>query len=279
MDRRLFVTAATATGYALAVSPVTAWAITTSDKDLVTGDIAVPTGKDGKETMPGYFARPKKSKTGGAHPTVLVIQEIFGLHAYVKDVCRRLAHKGYYSVAPSLYFRYGDATKIEDIPKLRTEIVGKVQQKDVMADLDALAVWLGTVKEANPDKMAITGFCWGGNVVWMYAAHNPKLKAGVAWYGRLAGDKSDASPQYPVDVAPALTVPVLGLYGGKDAGIGPDQIDAMRKALAKGKTDSKIVVYPDAQHGFHADYRPSYNEKAAEAGWQELLDWFKHHGM
>lgn len=271
VDRRTFVN--TVTGYALAVSPVTAWAITTPSNDLETADVTIPTGK---ETMPGYAAWPKKGGTRGA---VLVIQEIFGVHEYIKDVCRRLANEGYFAIAPSLYFRHGDATQIADIDKLRKDIVDKVGQAQVMTDLDAAVAWLGKQKNVDAANVAITGFCWGGNVVWMYAGHNPKLKAGVAWYGRLKPDTSPLMPKTPVDIGAGLTVPVLGLYGGKDKGIPQDTVELMRKELAKGKTDSKIIVYPDAEHGFHADYRPSYNASAANEGWGEMLKWFKAKGL
>lgn len=270
-DRRTFVT--TATGYALAVSPVTAWAITTPTTDLVTADVVIPVGK---ESMPGYVARPKK---GGPAPCVLVVHEIFGVHEYIKDVCRRLAAEGYYAVAPSLYFRHGDATKIDSIDKLRSEIVSKAKIDQVLSDLDATASWAATQKEANAEKLGLTGFCWGGNVTWMYAAQNSKLKAGVAWYGRLSGDTSPTQTKFPLDVAPDLKVPVLGLYGEKDKGIPLDQVEKMRTLLSKGKSGSKIIVYDGADHGFHADYRPSYNEKAAKAAWGEMLAWFKKNGV
>jgi carboxymethylenebutenolidase len=269
LSRRAFVAA---TGYALAVSPVTAWAIETPATGLDVADVTIPVGKD---RMPGYAAWPKKA---GAHPVVIVVQEIFGLHAYIKDVCRRLAAEGYYAVAPSLYFRKGDATKIESINKLLTGIVSKVAQPQVMGDLDATMAWLGEQKAADAQRVAITGFCWGGNVVWTYSAHNPRIKAGVAWYGKLTGDPAP-STKYPIELAPGLTVPVLGLYGEKDKGIPLEGIEAMRKALAKGASGSKIIVYPGAEHGFHADYRPSYDEKAAKAGWAEMLAWFKQHGV
>lgn len=271
MDRRTFVT--TATGYALAVSPITALAITTPGDDLEQGDAAIPSGKD---TLPAFFARPKK---GGPLPVVIVVHEIFGVHEYIKDVCRRLAKEGIFAVAPDLFSRYGDATKVPDIDKLRATIVGKVKQKDVMDDLDATLAWVAKQKDVKADAAGITGFCWGGNVVWMYAAHHPRLKAGVAWYGRLVGDASPDNPKFPVDIAESLKVPVLGLYGGKDKGIGLDTVEKMRTGLAKGTSGSKIIVYPEAEHGFHADYRPSYNEKAAKEAWAEALAWFKANGV
>lgn len=272
MDRRTFISNATVAGYALAVSPITASAFTTPTDGLETGDVKIPSGKD---AMPAFFARPKKP---GSYPVVIVVHEIFGVHEYIKDICRRLAKEGYFAVAPDLFCRYGDATKIPDIDKLRSEIISKTKQKDVLRDLDQVTAWLAQQKDAKAATIGITGFCWGGNVVWMYAAHNSKIKAGVAWYGRLVGDPIPDT-QYPVDIAASLTVPVLGLYGGKDTGIPADSIEKMRSGLAKGKTGSKIIVYPEAEHGFHADYRPSYNEKSAKEGWSELLGWFRSHGL
>ena len=262
-----------AAGYALATHPITAWAITTPDTDLVAGDVKI---KIGKEEMPAYAARPKKV---GNYPVVIVVQEIFGLHEYIRDVVRRFANAGYYAVAPSLYFRQGDATKISDIQELRTKIVDKVQQDVVMSDLDAVCAWLKDEKGADAAKVGITGFCWGGNVTWMYSQHNPKLKAGVAWYGRLVGDPSPNMKHFPIEGAAAQTVPVLGFYGAKDKGIPVESVDRMRAELKKGKSGSDIIVYADADHGFHADYRPMYNEKDAKEAWDKALKWFKDHGL
>jgi len=266
LNRREFVY--TGVGYALAVSPVTAWAISTPTAGLEAGEVMIPTGR---ESMPGYYAKPKKP---GTCPCVIVIHEIFGVHEYIRDVCRRLANAGYYAVSPYLYFRQGDATKIPDIEQLRTQIISKVSQPQVMTDLDATIAWLKTRKDADAQRTGITGFCWGGNTVWMYAAHNPAVKAGVAWYGRLAGEASANQPKFPIDIAATLKVPVLGLYGEKDHGIPLEQVEKMRAALKKAKSKSEIIVYPGAEHGFHADYRPSYNEKSAADGWQKLLSWF-----
>jgi carboxymethylenebutenolidase len=273
MDRRTFITATAGAGYALAVSPITASAFTTPSDGLATGDVKIATGK---EQLPAYFAHPAGK---GDHPVVIVVHEIFGVHEYIRDVCRRLAKEGYFAIAPDLFFRYGDASKVEDMDKLRATIVSKSKQSEVLGDLDAFVAWLGSQKPARAAAVGITGFCWGGNVVWMYAAHNPKLKAGVAWYGRLVGDKTPAQPRFPVDEGASLKVPVLGLYGGKDKGITQESVEQMRKELAKGKTGSKIIVYPDSEHAFHADYRPSYNEKDAKEGWKELLAWYRSHGL
>lgn len=263
-------------GYALSVLPVTAWAVTTPADGLETGGVQIPTGKDGKEMMPAFLAAPK---TAGTFPVVIVVHEIFGVHEYIRDVCRRLAKEGYLAVAPDLFFRNGDATKIEDRKKLMDEIVAKQTQAAVLADLDAVSAWAKKDKRADAKKMAITGYCWGGNVVWMYAAHNPELKAGIAWYGRVKGDVTPAQPKFPMDVAASLTVPVLGLYGEKDGGIPLADVDAMRKELGKSKSGSQMNVYIGAEHGFHADYRPSYNEKAAKEAWTELLAWLGKHGV
>lgn len=271
INRREFIV--TSVGYALAVSPVTALAISTPNEGLVTSDVMIPTGS---EKMPGYLALPKGK---GPFPTVLVIQEIFGVHEYIKDVCRRFAKEGYAAVAPSLYFRQGDATQVADIQKLIADIVSKVNQEQVFKDLDATMKWLESNSSVNTKRAAITGFCWGGGVTWAYAAHNPKLKAGVAWYGRLEGEKNDNVKIYPLDIAANLTVPVLGLYGAKDKGIPVESVKKMETALKNGKSHSEIVVYPDAEHGFHADYRPSYNEKSAKDGWKRAVAWFKKHGV
>jgi len=270
LTRRTFVASA---GYALAVLPITAWAVETPTTGLETLDTTVTSGKD---KLPVYIARPKGA---GPFPTVIVIHEIFGVHAYIKDVCRRLANAGYAAVAPDLFFRYGDATKISDIDKLRAEIVSKAAQSEVLGDLDALVAWFGNDKVYDTKRLGITGFCWGGNVTWMYAERNPAIKAGGAWYGRLSGDKTPKQPLFPMDGAVQLKVPVLGLYGDKDKGIPLDQVEAMRKELSKGKSGSKINVYKDSEHAFHADYRPSYNEKTAKEGWEDLLKWFKEHGL
>lgn len=271
ITRREFIV--TGLGYAAAVSPITAWAVSTPQEGLTAGDTEIPVGK---EKMPAYLAMPNAK---GPFPCVIVIQEIFGIHEYIKDVCRRFAKEGYLAVAPSLYFRQGDATKITEIPKILSDIVSKVKQAQVMTDLDAVEVWLVKNAQADVRRLGVTGFCWGGNATWMYCNHNPRVKAGVAWYGRVTGDKSETNPKYPVEIAPELKVPVLGLYGEKDNGIPLESLDKMKEALKKGKSHSEIVVFPGAEHGFHADYRPSYNERAAKEGWQKALAWFKKNGV
>ena len=216
--------------------------------------------------------------TGTNFPVVLVVQEIFGVHEYIKDVCRRLAKAGYLAVAPELYARQGDVSKMTDIQKILDTVVAKVPDTQVLGDLDATAAWAAN-HSGNTGKLAITGFCWGGRIVWLYAAHNPGLKAAVAWYGRLTGDKDALHPQQPIELAKTLKVPVLGLYGAQDQGIPVKSVEAMRAELKAARNPSEIVIYPDAGHAFHADYRPSYRKGPAEDGWKRLLQWFKTHGV
>lgn len=273
LSRRGFVNTSLAAGFAAAVLPVQARAmIVTDTKGLAAGDVKIP-ADDGE--MPAYRAMPAGRSGLG---TVLVVQEVFGVHEHIKDVCRRLAKQGYLAIAPELYARQGDPSKYTEIPKLIGEIVSKVANAQVMADLDATAAWAAR-NGGDANKLGITGFCWGGRIVWMYAAHNPKLKAGVAWYGAVArahhaGDKT------PLDVAASIRQPILGLYGAADGGIPNDTVEQMQSALkAAGNTASEIVLYPDTPHAFHADYRPSYRKQAAEDGWKRLLAWFKAHGV
>jgi carboxymethylenebutenolidase len=242
--------------------------IKTGSDGLVTGEVTIPVG-DFK--MPAYRAAP----VGKANaPVVLVISEIFGVHEYVADVARRFAKAGYFAVAPELFVRQGDAGSYGEVSKLIAEVISKVPDAQVMADLDATVAW-AKGQGAAADKLGITGFCWGGRITWMYTAHNPAVKAGVAWYGRLVGQATALSPTHPVDVAALVRAPVLGLYGGDDGGIPVSTVEQMRSALqAAGNTASEIVVYPDAPHAFHADYRPSYRKAAAEDGWQRCLTWF-----
>ena len=268
-NRREFVITAAAAGFALAVQPVCAQtAIKTSDQGLATGSagVAVEGG-----TLPIYYARPAK---GDKLPTVLVVQEIFGVHEYIRDVCRRLAKLGYLAVAPELYFRQGDPAKVESIPALLSQIVSKVPDAQVISDLDASAAWAAQ-NGGDPARLAITGFCWGGRIVWLYAAHNPGLKAAVAWYGPVRGAPSPLTPTQPLDLVPQIRVPVLGLYGAKDNGISVEDVEAMRDALKQAGNASEFHIYPDSGHAFHADYRPTYNAKDAEDGWKRLTAWFK----
>jgi carboxymethylenebutenolidase len=272
LTRREFLAASAAAGYALAVRPISAETIMTDTQGLEVGAVQIPvTGR----TIPGYRAQPTGN---GPFPVVLVVHEIFGVHEYIRDVCRRLAKQGYLAVAPDLYARQGDATKLADINDIVTKVVAKVPDAQVMGDLDATVTWAKSNK-GDTARLGITGFCWGGRITWLYCAHNAHVKAGVAWYGRLAGQSSELQPKYPLDVASTLTLPVLGLYGGEDQGIPLDTVERMRNALKAAGNPSEIVVYPGAAHGFHADYRPSYKQDAAEDGWQRLLAWFRRHGV
>jgi len=270
--RREFVMTSLATGFAAAVQPVAASTqIRTDAQGLTAGEVKIAV-KDGE--IPAYRAMP----AGGKNlPTVLVVQEIFGVHEHIKDVCRRFAKAGYLAIAPEMYARQGDVSRLDDIDKIRP-IVAKVPDAQVLADLDAAAAWAAK-NGGDPARLAVTGFCWGGRIVWLYAAHNPKLKAGVAWYGRVVGQASDMTPRHPLDVAKDLSAPVLGLYGGADAGIPNDTVDKMRAALKAAGKKSEIHTYPDAPHGFHADYRATYRKEAAEDGWKRLLAWFRQHGV
>ncbi len=262
-------------GYAAAAAPVVAQtAIKTPADGLTVGEIDYTVGGF---KVPAYRAAPA-GKTG--LPVVLVIQEIFGVHEYIADVCRRFARAGYLAVAPELYARQGDPGAYGEMAKLMAEVVSKVPDAQVLADLDGAVQWAGA-NGGDLKKVGITGFCWGGRITWLYAAHGP-VKAGVAWYGRLVGQASDLTPKHPVDIAPILKAPVLGLYGEKDAGIPLDTLDKMKAALAQGSAAAKaseFVVYPDAPHAFHADYRPSFRKEPAEDGWKRALAWFKQHGV
>lgn len=280
ITRRKFIATATlATGFALAVQPVSAKVITTDSNGLVAGAVKIPV-QDGE--IPAYRAMPAKS---GNFPIVLVIQEIFGVHEHIQDVCRRFAKLGYVAVAPELFVRQGDVSKLSSIEEIRS-IVAKVPDAQVLSDLDATVNWAVKSAKGNSNKLGITGFCWGGRITWLYAAHNPQVKAGVAWYGRLVGDVTELTPKHPVDIASTLKVPVLGLYGGKDTGIPLDTVKQMRDRLAsrnenrlQSSSKSQIIVYPDAPHAFFADYRPSYRERDAKEGWQRLQAWFQQHGV
>jgi carboxymethylenebutenolidase len=270
MTRRGFVSAAVlATGYALAVSPASAEAITTDTSGLQAGAVMIPV--DGGTSMPAYAAMPA---TQGPFPTVLVVQEIFGVHEHIRDVCRRLAKLGYLAIAPELYFRQGDPSKLADIPTIISTIVAKVPDVQVLSDLDFCASW-AVAHGGDPKRLGITGFCWGGRIAWLYAAHNPGLRAAVAWYGKLVGEPSFLSPTNPVDIAGQLNAPVLGLYGGADQGIPAESIEKMRAAVKTSRYPVEIVVYPDTPHAFHADYRPSYREGPAKDGWARLQDFFR----
>jgi carboxymethylenebutenolidase len=271
VNRRGFIKTSLGAGFAAAVLPVAAQTITTDTQGLTAGEVKIPV-KDG--TMPAYRAQPA-GKTNLA--TVLVVHEIFGVHEHIKDVCRRFAKAGYLAIAPELFARQGDASKFTDIPTLQKELVSKVPDAQVMSDLDATAAWAAGHGGAA-DKLGITGFCWGGRITWLYCAHTPKARAGVAWYGRVVGQASEMTPKHPLDVAAQIKQPVLALYGGADAGIPNDTIEKMMAALkAAGNTQSELVLFPDAPHAFHADYRPSFRREAAEDAWKRCLAWFGKH--
>ncbi len=273
LTRREFVVSTLATGFALAVRPVSAQTITTDTSGLKVEEVQIPVGDI---TIPAYQAYPQ---TDGPFPVVLVVQEIFGVHEHIKDVCRRFAKQGYVAVAPELYARQGDVSQMTDIGQIIRTVVAKVPDAQVMSDLDATVAWVESSGKGDVTKLGITGFCWGGRVVWMYAAHSPQVKAGAAWYGRLVGQASELSPSHPVDIAAQLHAPVLGLYGGADSGIPNETVEQMRAALQAVDSPSEIILYPDTPHGFHADYRASYRPEAAQDGWQRLLAWFKHNGV
>nr|WP_315212343.1 dienelactone hydrolase family protein [uncultured Duganella sp.] len=273
VDRRDFLKVALGSGFAAAAMPVMAQNVIKTDATGLTAGTVTLT-VDG-QTVPVYRAQPE-GKTN--LPVVLVISEIFGVHEHIADVARRFAKLGYLALAPDLFVRQGDPQKSASIADLQRDIISKTPDTQVMADLDALVAW-AKANGGNPDKIAITGFCWGGRVTWMYAAHNPSIKAGVAWYGRLIGTSNANTPRHPIDIAATLNVPVLGLYGEKDTGITQDSVKAMQAMLAKGPNKSTFVIYPNSGHAFHADYRPSYVEADAKDGWGRMLAWFRQNGV
>lgn len=275
-SRRDFVRTTVGSGFAAAALPISAQTVIKTDAaGLTAGSVSIDV-KGFK--MPAYRAAPA-GKTG--LPVVLVVSEIFGVHEHIADVARRFAKLGYLAIAPEMFIRQGDAGSYTEIPKLQAEIISKVPDAQVMGDLDATVAW-AAANGGNTDKLAVTGFCWGGRITWLYTAHSPKVKAGVAWYGRLVGQASDLTPKHPVDLAGQLHAPVLGLYGGQDAGIPLDTVEKMKTALAAGSAAAKkseFMVYPDAPHAFHADYRPSFRKEQAEDGWKRCLAWFKSNGV
>ena len=272
VTRRSFIVTSLTAGFAFAVEPVqTQTMITTDTNGLIAGEVKIPV-KDGE--IPAYRAMPAKGRN---FPVVLVVQEIFGVHEHIKDICRRFAKAGYLAIAAEMYARQGDVSKLP-MNEIINKVVSKVPDAQVMADLDAAAAW-AKKNNGNTDKLAVTGFCWGGRIVWLYAAHNPKLKAGVAWYGRLVGAPNELQPKHPIDMVKDLKAPVLGLYGGADSGIPNNTVEQMQQALKESKKPSEIKLYPDTPHGFHADYRPSYRKEQAQDGWNLLLAWFKKNGV
>ena len=275
-NRRSFIVTSLGAGFSVATqSALAQTAIKTDDAGLVAGEIKVPV-KDGE--MVAYRAVPAGLQKP---PVVLVVSEIFGAHEYIRDICRRLAKLGYCAIAPELFARQGDPQQIASIPEIQAKITSKTPDAQVLGDLDACVAWAAG-KGADTSRLAITGFCWGGRIAWLYAAHNPGVKAGVAWYGRLVGAASELTPKQPIDLTGQLRAPVLGLYGGLDAGIPLETIEAMEKALKQGSPAaqaSEIHVYDNAPHAFHADYRPSYRKEEAEDGWKKMLAWFRKNGV
>ncbi len=269
--RRQLIAGTLAAGFAMAVRPIAAATITTDTDGLVTGQVNIPVA-DGE--IPAYRAMPE---SGSNVPVVLVVQEIFGVHEHIQDVCRRFAQLGYLAIAPEMFFRQGDVSQLTSIDEIRP-IVNKVPDTQVLSDLDAAVLWAGA-NGGDTERLGITGFCWGGRITWLYTAHNSGVKAGVAWYGRLVGEPTPLQPTTPVDVAAYLKAPVLGLYGGEDTGIPLTTVEEMEGAIAAANGASEFVIYPDAPHAFHADYRPSYREEAAQDGWERLQAWFRQNGV
>lgn len=273
VSRREFVAGSLAAGFALAVQPVSAQTmITTDTTGLTAGEVKITTGNG---DIPAYRAMPAGGKSLA---TILVVQEIFGVHEHIKDVCRRFAKAGYLAIAPEMYYRQGDVSKLKDNKEIFAVVVSKVPDTQVMSDLDAAAAWAAK-NGGDGKRLGITGFCWGGRITWLYTAHNKNVKAGVAWYGRLVGDASEMTPKHPLDLVDQINVPVLGLYGGADAGIPNDTVDKMNAALKEKGKPSMIHLYPDTPHAFHADYRPSYRKAEADDGWKRATEWFKKNGV
>jgi carboxymethylenebutenolidase len=270
-DRRSFLVTSLGAGFALAMQPVMAQTVIQTDTaGLLAGEVKVPV-KDGE--MVAYRATPAGRKKP---PVVLVVSEIWGVHEYIQDVCRRLAKAGYCAIAPELFARQGDPRQLSSVADILAKITSRTPDAQVMSDLDATVAWAAS-KGADTDRLAITGFCWGGRITWLYCAHSPQVKAGVAWYGRLVGEVNEVTPRHPINIAADLKAPVLGLYGGLDTGIPLETVEKMEMALKEGSKAarlSQIHVYDNAPHAFHADYRPSFRKEEAEDGWKRMLAWF-----
>jgi len=274
VNRREMLTASLSAGFAAATQPVAADTVIHTDTDgLEAGPVSIPTAD---REIPGYRAMPAGK---GPFPVIVVVQEIFGVHEHIRDVCRRLAKEGYFAIAPELYARQGNVAGLTDIQEIIGKVVSKVPDAQVMGDIDATVAFASASGRGDAGRLGITGFCWGGRIVWLYAAHSAALKAGVAWYGKLVGDSSPNTPRHPIDIAADLKAPVLGLYGGADQGIPVATIDRMRDACRGAGKQCEFVVYPDTPHAFNADYRPSYRPEAAKDGWARMLAWFKKHGV
>lgn len=273
LSRRGFLVSTLGTGFALASAPVHAQALQTSAKGLVAGEVKVPVA-DGQ--IPAYRAMPAKP---GRYPVILVVQEIFGVHEHIKDVCRRYARMGYFAIAPEMFARQGDVSKMSDIATILNDVVSKVPDAQVCQDLDATLAYASRTGHADTRRTGLVGFCWGGRTAWIYAHHNPKLKAAVAYYGLLEGMKSPIKPNDPVDIASQIKVPVLGLYAGKDAYVKQEAVDRMAAGLKGSGSGSNIVVFPEVDHGFNADYRPTYDKNVATYAAELAHDWFRDHGV
>ncbi len=258
--------------YTPPLQPVLETLIVTDAVGLEAGRVQIPVA-DGE--ISAYRAKPQGS---GPFPVLVVLPEIFGVHAHIEDVCRRLAQVGYLAVAPEPFQRQGDVSQLEDIPTIISQVISQVPDAQVMADLDATVAWAGA-DQGDLNRLGITGFCWGGRIVWLYAAHSPQLKAGVAWYGKLVVPATELQPRHPIDVVSRLQAPILGLYGGADHGIPNDTVEQTQAALQAAGQPSQIHLYPDTPHAFLADYRPSYRQAEAEDGWQRMLEWLRHHGV
>jgi carboxymethylenebutenolidase len=276
LTRRAFARTSVGAGFAAAVMPVHAQTqIKTDSAGLTVGEVTIAVGGF---QLPAYRAMPA-GKTN--LPVVLVVSEIFGVHEYIADVARRFAQLGYLAIAPELFVRQGDAGSYGEVAKLMSEVVSQVPDAQAMGDLDACVAWAGN-NGGDTKRLGITGFCWGGRMTWLYCAHNPGVKAGVAWYGKLVGDVNALQTSHPVDAAAKLKAPVLGLYGEKDTGIALETVEKMKAALASGSSaakQSQFVIYPDAPHAFHADYRPGYRKEAADDGWKRCIAWLNANGV
>lgn len=276
-SRRDFIATTAGAGFALATQPIMAQtAIHTDSAGLVAGRVKVPSALGEVEA---YQARPAGQER---LPVILVVSEIFGVHEYIADVCRRLAKLGYLAIAPEVFARQGDPRQIASVAEILEKITARTPDAQVLADLDACAAW-AFQNGGDPGRLGITGFCYGGRITWLYSAYRPSLRAGVAWYGRLEGAITPQTPRHPLDVADDLKAPVLGLYGGLDTGIPLESVEKMETVLqaaaAPAARESRIVLYDQAPHAFHADYRPSYRKEDAEDGWKRMLAWFRQHGL
>jgi carboxymethylenebutenolidase len=265
-------------GFVAASEPVMAAAIETDFTGIKAGEQMIPVGSF---QMPAYVSRPEKAK--GSLPIVIIASEIFGVHEYIADVTRRFAKLGYLAIAPEFFTRAGDPNTYGTIAEIQKNIVAPTGDTQVLNDLQAALVWAGK-NGGNLKKVGVTGFCWGGRITWL-SATLPQVKAGVAWYGRVIGEKTEGNPRHPIDIAADLKAPVLGLYGGADTGISLESVEQMREALAKAAPKnpaakvSRFEIYPDAPHAFHADYRATYREGPAKDGWEKCIAWFKQNGV